>query len=71
MKTLGIIAGILGVTALLGWMVAQTLSSHKEDSAYNMHPSNFEKPKLENRIDFKEKDKKDDDILDLTDKRLD
>lgn len=67
MKTLSIIAGILGVTALLGWIVAQTLSSHKEDSAYNMHPSNFEKPKLENNIRFEEKEYKDDETLDLSD----
>ena len=67
MKTFGIIAGILGVIALLGWIVGQTLSDHKEDSAYNMHPSNFEKPDLEKKIDWQEKDQ-DDKTLDLTDK---
>lgn len=56
MKTLGIIAAVLGVTCLLGWIVVQTLSSHKEDASYNMHPSNFEKPKQENTISFEEKD---------------
>lgn len=67
MKTLGIIGIVLGVVALLGWIVAQTLSSHKEDASYNMHPSNFEKPPLENTIKFEEKSDKEEDTLDFTD----
>lgn len=66
MKTLGIIGAVLGVIALLGWIVVQTLSSHKEDAPYNMHPSNFEKPKLENTISFQEENDDDEDTLDLT-----
>lgn len=67
MKTLGIIAAVLGVTGLLGWIVVQTLSTNNEDSAYNMHPDNFEKPRQENTISFEEKSKADDDTLDLRD----
>ncbi len=66
MKTLGIVGLVLGVVALLAWIVGQTLSSHKEDAPYNMHPGNFEKPELENTISFEEKDD-DEETLDLTD----
>lgn len=67
MKTFAIIAGILGVTTLLGWIVVQTLSNgQNEDSAYNMHPSNFEKPELENKIEVKS-EQDDSDTLDLSD----
>lgn len=68
MKTIGIIAGILGISAILGWIVVQTLSgSNNEESAYNMHPSNFEKPDLENTIKINSETEKDSDTLDLTD----
>lgn len=67
MKTLGIIFGILGITALLGWIVAQTLSSNNEDSAYNMHPSNFEKPNTENNVSITDSDEDKNELPDLND----
>ncbi|MCE7995594.1 MAG: hypothetical protein HEP71_26685 [Roseivirga sp.] len=66
MKTLGIIGAIIGIVSLLGWIVVQTLSSHKEDASYNMHPSNFEKPRQENVVQFQEKNDKDENTLLLT-----
>ena len=67
MKTLGIILGALGITALLGWIVLQTLSLDTEERSYNMHPSNFEKPNTEKTIDFQSKEEETDSLPDLND----
>ena len=48
MKVFSIIIIVLGVIALGGWIIVETLTDRtNEKSAYNMHPSNFEKQPIE------------------------
>ncbi len=65
MKTFGIAAAIVTVIGILGWIVVQTLKTDQTDSAYNMHPSNFEKPDLEHTIQFTDEDDPLNKIIDL------
>jgi len=65
MKTIGIVLGILVTTAVLGWIVVQTLKTDRSDAAYNMHPSNFEKPDLEHTVELDAEDKSNREIADL------
>ena len=67
MKTFGIAAAIITVIGILGWIVVQTLKTDNSDSAYNMHPSNFEKPDLEHTIQFEEDKDIAGQIIDLPD----
>lgn len=65
MKTFGIAAAIVTVIGILGWIVVQTLKTDNSDSAYNMHPSNFEKPDLEHTLQFEEDEDTSGRIIDL------
>ena len=66
MKTFGIVAAIVTVIGILGWIVVQTLKTDNSDSAYNMHPSNFEKPDLEHTLQFEEEDDPTGKIIDVS-----
>ncbi len=67
MKSIGIAAAILTVIGILGWIVLQTLKSDHSESAYNMHPSNFEKPDLEHTIEIKDDEDQAGQIIELKD----
>ncbi|MGB0524976.1 MAG: hypothetical protein ACPGJS_18535 [Flammeovirgaceae bacterium] len=55
MKIVTIILIVFGAVALGIWITLEMLTEQKSESAYNMHPSNFEKPLVEHVENFQKK----------------
>lgn len=58
MKTLGVILSILGLS-ILGYMIIKGGNPDTTQSAIFMHPSNFDKPPIEQVVKMKEEEKED------------